>query len=171
MRTRIALTTFFIALLGAAQGGTVSEMSAEAKAVNAAFDRYVHGWQTGDIDVLATVYAHDARLTAYWPDPTRPSRLESWTTIRENLKDVFDLIHRMDLEFNERQIDVYGTVAVLTTHWTWHKASGPFFERGRATFIFKKDAGRWLVVHEHSSVTPFLPGGDSEFVVFKETAQ
>ena len=77
MKTRIALTTFFIALLGAAQGGTVSEMSPEAKMVNAAFDRYVHGWQTGDIDVLATVYAQDARLTAYWPDPTRPSRLSS----------------------------------------------------------------------------------------------
>ena len=170
MKTRIALTTFFIALLCAAQGGTVSEMSPEAKAVNAAFDRYVVGWQTGDIDVLATVYAQDARLTAYWPDPTRPSRLESWTTIRENLKDVFDLIHRMNLEFNERQIDVYGGVAVLTTHWTWHKASGPFFEHGRATFIFRKDGDRWLVVHEHSSVTPFLPGGDSEFVDLKQTS-
>ena len=71
----------------------------------------------------------------------------------------------MDLEFNERQIDVHGNVAILTSQWTWRRASGPFFEHGRATFIFKKDGGRWQVVHEHSSVTPFLPGRDSEFVV------
>jgi hypothetical protein len=170
MRTTIALTTVFIAVLGVAHGETANEKSSEAKAVNAAFDRYVLGWKTGDIDLLGTVYAHDARLTAYWPDPVRPSRLESWRTVRENLKEVFDLIRRMDLEFNERQIDVYGNVAVLTSHWTWNQPSGPFFKRGRATFIFKKEDGKWLVVHEHSSVTPFLPGGDSEFVV-KETSR
>jgi ketosteroid isomerase-like protein len=164
MRTRIALVAF-VALLGAAEGATVSKMSPEAKAVNAAFDRYVLGWQTGDIDLLATVYAQDARLTAYWPDPTRPLRLESWTTVRENLKEVFDLIRRMDLEFNDRQIDVYGGVAVLTSHWTWRRPSNAFFEHGRATFILKKDGGKWQVVHEHSSVNPFLPGRDSEIVV------
>jgi hypothetical protein len=165
MRTRIALTTVSIAVLCVAQGGTGSQMSSEAKAVNATFDRYVQGWKTGDIDLLGTVYAQDARLTAYWPDPTRPSRLQSWRTVRDNLKEVFDLIRRMDLDFNERQIDVYGNIAVLTSHWTWNRPSGPFFERGRATYVFKKEAGKWLVVHEHSSVTPFLPGGDSEFAV------
>ncbi len=165
MKTKMALATVVITVLSVAQSGTGSQKNSDAKAVNTAFDRYVLGWKTGDIDLLATVYAHDARLTAYWPDPVRPSRLESWRTVRENLKEVLDLIRRMDLEFNERQIDVYGNVAVLTSHWTWHRPSGPFFERGRATFIFKKEEGKWLVVHEHSSVTPFLPGGDSEFVV------
>jgi ketosteroid isomerase-like protein len=170
MRKRIAFATVFVALLGATAARTASATNPETKAVNAAFDRYILGWQKGDIDLLASVYAHDVRLTAYWPDPTRPLRLESWTTVRQNLKEVFDLIHRMDLDFDQRQIDIYGEVAVLTSHWTWHQPSGPFFEHGRATFIFKKDGGRWLIVHEHSSVTPFLPGGDSELLV-KETSR
>jgi ketosteroid isomerase-like protein len=158
------LATAFVAL-SAAHSASGGDKNSEGKAVNAAFDRYVLGWQKGDIDLLQTVYAHDARLTAYWPDPTRPMRLESWATVRDNLKEVFDLIHGMDLEFDERQIDVYGGVSILTSHWTWRHPSGPFFAHGRATFIFKKDAGKWLIVHEHSSVTPFLPGEDSEFAV------
>jgi ketosteroid isomerase-like protein len=156
--------TVFAALLGATQSACVGAKDSEIKAVNDTFDRYVLGWQKGDIDLLGTVYAQDARLTAYWPDPTRPLRLESWTRVRENMKEVFDLIHCMDLEFDERQIDVYGGVAVLTSHWTWHHPSGPFFEHGRSTFIFKKDGSKWRIVHERSSVTPFLPGADSEFV-------
>jgi uncharacterized protein (TIGR02246 family) len=164
MKTKFVLSIVSIALLSSAQGETVNKRDREAKAVNAAFDQYVLGWQTGDINLLASVYAHDAKLTAYWPDPTRPSRLESWTTVRANLKEVFDLIHRMNLEFDERQIEVFGGVAFLTSHWTWHQPSGPFFEHGRATFIFKKEDGRWRILHEHSSVTPFIPGQDSEFV-------
>jgi ketosteroid isomerase-like protein len=168
MKTRILFATIWFACLGA-HGESLAARDAEAKAINATFDRYVLGWQTGDIGLLATIYAHDARLTVYWPDPARPSRLESWPTVRENLKEVFDLIKHMDLEFDQRQIDVYGGVAVLTSQWTWRDPSGPFFEHGRATFVFKKDAGRWLIVHEHSSVIPFLPGADSEFPVPENT--
>jgi ketosteroid isomerase-like protein len=167
MRTRIALSIISVALLCGAQAGTANNTDHESKAVNAAFDQYVRGWQTGDINLLGSIYAHDARLTAYWPDPTRPARLESWTTVRSNLKEVFDLINHMNLEFNDRQIDVYGPVAVLTSNWIWHQSSGLFFDHGRSTFIFKKEEGRWRIVHEHSSVTPFLPGRDSEFVALE----
>jgi ketosteroid isomerase-like protein len=166
MRTRIAFATILVAVFGGVQGRAAGAESPESKAVNAAFDRYIEGWQKGNIDILSGAYAHDARLTAYWPDPTRPLRLESWDTVRQNLKEVFDLIHKMELDFDQRQIDVYGNIAVVSSHWTWHhNAAGPFFEHGRATFIFRKDAGKWLIIHEHSSVTPFLPGGDSELLV------
>jgi ketosteroid isomerase-like protein len=158
MRKRIGLATVCIALLCGILGQAASGRDAEAKAVNAAFDRYVLGWQKGDLSLLGGVYANDVRLTAYWPDPTRPSRLESWTTVRESLKDIFARIHGMDLEFQERQIDIYGTCAVLTSHWTWHDPADPIFDHGRATFVFKKDGGKWLIVHEHSSVAPFIPG-------------
>jgi ketosteroid isomerase-like protein len=158
MTKRIGLSIVCVPLLCAILGQAANGRDAEAKAVNAAFDRYVLGWQKGDLRLLGGVYANDARLTAYWPDPTRPSRLESWPTILESLKDIFGLISGMNLEFNERQIDIYGTCAVLTTHWIWHEPADPVFARGRATFIFKKDGGKWLIVHEHSSVKPFIPG-------------
>jgi ketosteroid isomerase-like protein len=165
MKRRIVFATVFAALLGAVPGSGATVDNPEAKAVNAVFDRYVVGWQKGDIDLLSSVYAHDARLTAYWPDPTRPLRLEGWTSVQKNLKEVFDLIGHMALDFDQRQIDVYGDVAVMTTRWTWRQPSGPFFEHGRTTYVFRKTAGNWLIIHEHSSVNPFIPGGDSELLV------
>jgi ketosteroid isomerase-like protein len=158
MRKKIGLAIVCAPLLCGILGQAANGRDSEAKAINAAFDRYVLGWQKGDLNLLGGVYANDARLTAYWPDPTRPSRLESWTTIRESLKDIFGRIRGMNLDFNEREIDVYGTCAVLTTQWIWHEPADPVFEHGRGTFVFKKDNGRWLIVHEHSSVTPFIPG-------------
>jgi ketosteroid isomerase-like protein len=158
MRTQFALTTVCVLLLCGVLLHAGSEQANDANAVNAAFDRYVLGWQKGDLNLLGGVYAHDARLTAYWPDPTRPSRLESWATVRESLQDIFSRIDGMDLEFKERQIDVYGTFAVLTSQWTWHDPADPMFGHGRATFVFKKEAGDWRIVHEHSSVMPFVPG-------------
>jgi ketosteroid isomerase-like protein len=162
MKTRIVFATVFLALLAGVQGGTVGDKDTDSKAVNATFDRYVLGWQKGDLNLLGGIYANEARLTAYWPDPTRPSRLESWAIVRENLKDIFDRVHGMDLEFNERQIDIYGNCAVLTSQWTWRHPADPIFEHGRATFVFKKDGGKWLIVHEHSSVRPFIPGEDPQ---------
>jgi len=158
MKTRIAFATVCVVLLSTS--GSAGNNDVESKAVNAVFDRYVLGWQKGNLEILGDIYANDARLTAYWPDPTRPSRLESWTRIRVELKDIFDQIHGMDLDFNERQIDVYGPCAVLTSQWTWHHPADPIFAHGRATFVFRKDHGKWLLVHEHSSVTPFIPGED-----------
>jgi len=158
MKTTIVFATICVSLLCGISGRAESGTNAEAKAVNTAFDRYVLGWQKGDLNLLGDVYAHDARLTAYWPDPTRPSRLESWTTIRESLEDIFGRIRGMNLEFNERQIDIVGDCAILTSQWTWHEPADPVFEHGRATFVFKKQGGKWLILHEHSSVTPFVPG-------------
>ena len=165
MTRRIAFAPVIAALLVIVPGQTAGVESPEVKAVNTAFDRYVLAWQKGDIEMLSTAYAHEARLTAYWPDPIHPLRLEGWATIRKDLAEVFDLIKGMDLDFDQREIDVYGDVAVLTARWTWRRPSNPFFEHGRGTFIYKKEAGRWVIIHEHSSVTPFIPGGDSEILV------
>ena len=165
MTKRIVLAAAFVALLVTVPGRAAGVENPETKAVNAAFDRYVLGWQKGDIEMLSKSYSHDARMTAYWPDPVHPLRIESWDTLRKYLVEVFDLIKGMDLDFDRREIDVYGDVAVLTTRWTWRRPSNPFFEHGRGTFIFKKEAGKWMIVHEHSSVTPFIPGGDSEILV------
>jgi ketosteroid isomerase-like protein len=110
----------------------------------------------GDLSLLGGVYAKRPSDAIGLTDA--PVAAESWTTVRESLKDIFARIHGMDLEFKERQIDIYGMCAVLTSHWTWHDPADPIFDHGRATFVFKKDGGKWLIVHEHSSVAPFIPG-------------
>lgn len=127
--------------------------------VEQTFDRYVQGWNQGSVEILSGIYAHDATLSAYWPDPSTPT-VEGWDTVKRDLEDIFRRIHGMALDFTERKVEVYGDVAVLTTIWTWKEAPSPMFEHGRASFIFQRRNRNWVVVHEHSSIQPFLPNQD-----------
>lgn len=122
------------------------------------FDDYVRGWKDGDLQLLSRIYANDARVSAYWPDPSRAGLLLGWPQISTDLRGVFGQIRGMDLEFNDRRIDIYGETAVLTASWIWHEPAAPPFATGRTTFVFDRRGGEWLLVHEHSSVTPFLCG-------------
>lgn len=133
--------------------------NSEIQEIGKVFDSYVTAWNKGDFETLAGIYANDSTVSAFWPDPYRPNLLVGWDRIASNLKTVFELIHGgMDLDFNDRQIQLFGDTALLTSSWVWHHPGDPAFGTGRASFIFHKYGKKWLIVHEHSSVTPFESG-------------
>jgi ketosteroid isomerase-like protein len=134
--------------------GSISTKEA-TRDVEQVFDRYVQGWNQGSVEILSAIYANDARLTVYWPDPSNPS-VQGWDTVKKDLADVFKRIHGMALDFVERKVEIYGDVAVLTSNWTWKEPAAPMFEHGRASFVFQRRNQKWMVVHEHSSIMPFL---------------
>jgi ketosteroid isomerase-like protein len=152
------LIAFVCAAYGAGKPADSGDPAA-VRLVRHAFDDYVRGWRSGDVPLLATIYAEDAQLSAYWPDPSRASRIRGWSQIKTDLEDIFGRIKGMDLEFNEREVNVYGDVAVLTSHWVWNTPADPMFATGRASFVFHRRGARWVIVHEHSSPTPVLPEG------------
>jgi ketosteroid isomerase-like protein len=128
----------------------------EIQEIGKIFDSYVSAWNKGNYETLAGIYANDRTVSVFWPDPARPSLLVGWTRISSNLKDVFGFLHGgLDLDFNDRQIQIYGDTALLTSSWVWHHPADPAFGSGRVTVIFHKYGKKWLIVHEHSSVTPF----------------
>ena len=159
-RTLFTTTLICAALLGGAvikgQAGTSNDST--AKEIMAAFDTYVVGWHDGNLKQLTGSYLNDGRVSAYWPDPSRGGLLEGWTRISTDLDDIFTHSGGMDLDFHDRKIEVYGNTAVLTSLWTWAAPPSPSFTHGRVTFVFVKQGKQWRVVHEHSSVMPFIPG-------------
>jgi hypothetical protein len=155
----LCLCTVATCAAGAARPGD----EARKKEINKIFDDYVTGWRTGSVEMLAKIYANDARVSAYWPDPSRPGVMVGWPKIEKSLKDVFERLHEispygMDLTFNDRIIDIYGDTAVMTTSWVWGHPADPAFGTGRGTFIFQRRGPKWVIIHEHSSVTPFDSG-------------
>ena len=66
------LSIVSIALLSSAQGKTVTKWIARPKRLCRFRSIRPRLAATGDSTLLASVYTHDAKLTAYWPDPTRP---------------------------------------------------------------------------------------------------
>src|SRR6266702_3239384 len=162
-KMRVVMAVFAVFLCAVATGAAKPAPSgdqAKKKEINKTFDDYVTGWRTGNVELLAKIYANDAKVSAYWPDPSRPGILVGWPKISKNLKDIFERLHEispygMDLIFNDRIIDLYGDTAVLSTSWVWEHPADPAFGTGRGTFIFQRRGAKWVIVHEHSSVTPF----------------
>jgi ketosteroid isomerase-like protein len=133
-----------------------------AQQVQAAFDRYIEAWRTGNMDAFAAAYTNDDRLTAYWPDHTRSYPIKGWENVRKALVEIVGLIGGMDLVYTEREVEMYGNIAILTANWKWvaienlrepmgDKAKQAY-AKGRGTFVFERQGSKWVVVHEHSSV-------------------
>jgi uncharacterized protein (TIGR02246 family) len=158
MRAAVILLALCLAL----PGQTPPAAKDAVAEVQAAFDRYVDAWKRGDMEAFAAAYADDPRLTAYWPDPTRVYPITGWENVRKALAEVKQLIGGMDLEYADRNVQVFGDVAVLTANWTWvgigktnltDQARSALL-KGHVSFIFERRGSRWVVIHEHSSV-PF----------------
>jgi ketosteroid isomerase-like protein len=132
--------------------------------INSTFDRYVQYWKTLDIKGLSSIYAPDSHVTAFWPDPGHGVRLDGWPQIKKAMEESAQFIPGMDLTYTDRKIELFdGHFAVLTSHWIWNlppvvpQGIHYAFRKGRTTFIFVHRKNRWVLVHEHASVTPFLP--------------
>src|ERR1700743_1758991 len=121
MQAAIAVFALCLCAIGTcAARAAHSDDEARKKEVNKVFDDYVIGWRTSSVEILSKIYANDAKVSAYWPDPSRPALLLGWSKIAKNLQEVFDRMHEvspygMDLDFNDRIIDIYGDTAVLTS--------------------------------------------------------
>jgi hypothetical protein len=160
VRAIVAAFALFICALTLVATGFARHEDETKQQINKTFDEYVTGWRTSNVEILSKIYANDAKVSAYWPDPSRPALLVGWPKISKNLQDVFERLHEvspygMDLDFNDRIIDIYGDTAVLTSNWVWHHPADPAFGTGRGTFIFQRRGTKWVIVHEHSSVSPF----------------
>jgi len=147
-----------IVLIGLLTGFVSSPVQAgrdqSIQEVQGTFDRYVEAWRQGDLKTLTDIYATDAKLGVYWPDPTRPSLIEGWDEVREHLATIFALTGGLDLEFTDQRIQRYGNIAILTSNWKWLVPTQPALATGRATFVFQRRGSKWVIVHEHSSLVP-----------------
>jgi ketosteroid isomerase-like protein len=133
-----------------------------AQQVQAAFDKYIEAWRSGNMDAFAASYTNDDRLTAYWPDHTRTYPIKGWNNVRTALQEIVNLIGGMDLIYNNREVEVYGNIAILTADWRWvgigslrepmSDKAQKVYAKGRGTFVFERQGSKWVVVHEHSSV-------------------
>lgn len=128
--------------------------------VNEAFSRYVDGWTRGDLRVLDGVYATDDRLVLFWPDIKYPWRIKGYTAARKRLDEIFknmSLMGGLKLDFYEREIELYGHIAIFTSHWKWLNVPEEvkdLFSGGRVTLVFEHRGPRWVIVHEHASWKP-----------------
>lgn len=127
---------------------------ADTARVRKAIEAFALAFQTGDLAPLDTIY-HES-VTVY-----EDGRLDQgWLEYRDQhlLPEIAALTQRQ-LQFEDITVRLSGVTAWATCRYTLQalRDGEPVLARGLRTMIFRKVAGRWRLVHSHSSTG--APGG------------
>ena len=106
------------------------------------------------VDELETYHAFGRKFTKF--DDFEPLERQDGDTTRRLEREMLLAVEEFDARAVDLKIDVFGPVAVTTFVMEYAVlAEGQRMElRARATLVFAKDDGAWLIVHEHFS--PFV---------------
>lgn len=117
-----------------------------------------------DVDAFVAIYANDAQIFELWGQWTHD--IESW---RAMARDWFAFLGdgRSIVEAHDVRTQVSGDMALLTASLTFRGVDAGGQEQrsldNRLSWVLRERGGRWLVVHEHTSVPIAHDGGKGIF--------
>ena len=105
-------------------------------------------WNRGDIDEFMKHYWKSDRLTFSSGGKTT----RGWATTKQNYKKRYPTRERMgELTFDKLEFFPLGdSVALVLGHW--HLQRNPEPVGGNFSLVFRKIDGRWVIIHDHTSV-------------------
>ncbi len=121
---------------------------ADTTRVRKVLDAMTVGFETGDLSALDTIY-HDS-VTVY----EGGDAIVGWARYRdEHLVPEIESLTDRRLRFEGVTIRLVGSTAWITCRYsrTAIRDGEDYAARGVATLIFRKLAGRWRLVHSHTS--------------------
>jgi len=141
---------------GAAVGSLIASPANDTEQVSDAFFRYIHAYEKKDLATLTKSFANDDKLQAFWPDPSKPLRIEGWNEMRKGLEGYVSSISTMNINIRQPIVQVYGSIAIVSCHWSFSGLVGNKLQvgSGRGSYVFEKRDGAWVIVHLHESSMP-----------------
>ena len=104
-------------------------------------------WNRGDIDAFMDGYAREDSITFVSGDEVR----RGWQTVLERYKQSYDTPEkRGTLEFSELEFKPLSPFYILVTG-RFSLARPADNPRGRFTLLFRRAAGGWRIIHDHTS--------------------
>ena len=127
--------------------GTCDEAS-----VRATTEAWISAFNASDLPGMSALYDAQAHL---W-GTTSPVLISSPQGIAGYFSAVFALQPAPGMALNDVRVRLYGDTAISTGGYTL--ALGAAAQRraipARFSFVYRRNAGRWLIVDHHSSATP-----------------
>ena len=120
----------------------------EIAAVRSVLDTQAAAWNRGDIEGFMDGYAREESTTFVSGDKVT----RGWQTVLERYKKSYDSREKMGtLAFDDLDIKPLSEFyTVATGRWQLTLASGET-PHGRFTLLFRRTAGGWHIVHDHTS--------------------
>ena len=153
-RTRATATRAALLAAGLLDAGcaglTESERDSVRASVTAVLDAQVAAWNVGDIDAF---------MKTYWPsDELRFASggtvKRGWTATLERYRTTYPSKAAMgELSFDVLDIQVLDRDAAMV-FGAWHLQRAQGNLSGLYTLLVRRIDGRWLIVHDHTSMAP-----------------
>jgi uncharacterized protein (TIGR02246 family) len=107
-------------------------------------------WQVGDVEKLHEYFADDVSVVnGGWAPPVL-----GWTNYLALYQQARARMQQIRLDRDNTYIKVNGNFAWACYQWEFNALAGdqPTASRGQTTLIFEKRNGRWVIIHNHTSL-------------------
>ena len=153
MRTLLLLiaVAFLVPASAAAQGDTGP--AADVAAVHRLIGRYVKAVDTVDLKLLGQIWSHSPEVSFIHP----LGEEHGFAAIEQHVfvNVMGGMFSKRDLETHDVEVHVNGNTAWSEFHWVFHatkrKDGAAVTTHGVETQIYRKDGGKWRLVHVHYS--------------------
>jgi ketosteroid isomerase-like protein len=127
---------------------------ADTDAIRALVAREVAAINARDLRALSEVWSQDRDVLLF--DVPPPGRFQGWEQIQGLWKDFFDRVSDIHLTVEALRAEAEGPLGYATYDWAMTGRLGSYAldDRGQATAIYRRDKGRWRLVHAHYSPVP-----------------
>lgn len=109
-------------------------------------------WQVGDVEKLHSTYADDVSVVSgSWAPPVM-----GWANYLAIYQQQRARVQHVRMDRTNTYIKVKGDVAWACYQWIFTATldGQPMHSQGQATVVMEKTNGHWLIVHNHTSLTP-----------------
>jgi len=119
--------------------------------VRAVIERQASDWNRGDIPAFMEGYWQSTELSMFSGGVAR----YGWMALLQHYQTHYPNKASMGtLTFDQLQVRPLGEQAALVLgRWKVSRTDGPI--EGNFTLVFQRIDGRWVIVHDHTSVTPY----------------
>jgi uncharacterized protein (TIGR02246 family) len=117
-------------------------------------------YNTNNAELMASLYWNSPKLTAFCPDPSSAFLIQGWELNAEGWKLIAkDPIGTyVNTPSHIQATMLSDNVAIITGYntetYTDPNTKAQTIYHVRGTFVVQKIGGKWVIVHEHSSVFP-----------------
>jgi ketosteroid isomerase-like protein len=128
-------------------------------------EQYRVGWARMDVERLKAIWDQDYDAILYIPaEAAQPIR--EWAGVEDYFQQVAGFFARVKtMQLTDLAVDVFGEVAYAFCNFHFEAdvdfQSEPWGVNGRNTFILRRKADGWRVIHYHES-RPYLPEARGE---------
>lgn len=122
-------------------------------AIHHLIDQYAKAVDTVDLNLLSQVWSHSPEVSFIYP----LGEEHGFDAIEQQVfqKIMGGMFSERDLETRDIEIHVNGNAGWSEFHWTFHakmrKDGSPVTTHGVETQIYRKESGKWRLVHAHYS--------------------